>query len=285
MDYATIDAVLVRETKEFLSSTTNPEELHLFAQMWNWDCGVEEMLQLIMNPCCDAGTALLVFWYGGAESFYLHYRTLQDCRARGEERDTFRLLLQIERRFTKGQFATSRMAFDPKPHMHMEEWKSEFARRIPEAMYEPSTSRKQTATKSGKRCFEFKDATTKKFWNIELKGSSHTVQFGKIGTDGQKRIKEFGTRNEAKKSYETLIGQKTGKGYKEVKGSAPKTSRVARKKHKKLVVRKKRPSQLKAEGRLKETKKAQSKSAKKKVAKKEVSTAKKKTVRKPKRKK
>ncbi len=39
------------------------------------------------------------------------------------------------------------------------------------------------------RTFEFKDSKSNKFWNIELSGSSFTVTFGRIGTNGQAQAK------------------------------------------------------------------------------------------------
>ena len=69
-----------------------------------------------------------------------------------------------------------------------------------------------------KKQFEFKDKTANsyKFWQIELKGKKVTIQFGRIGiANPASMIKEFGTPEEAKKYSETVIREKTNKGYKE----------------------------------------------------------------------
>jgi predicted DNA-binding WGR domain protein len=66
------------------------------------------------------------------------------------------------------------------------------------------------------RRFEFTDAKAHKFWSISLAGSSHTVQFGRIGTAGQTQTKEFSIAAEAQRSYEKLIDEKLRKGYVEV---------------------------------------------------------------------
>ncbi|MDR2870867.1 MAG: WGR domain-containing protein, partial [Deferribacteraceae bacterium] len=66
---------------------------------------------------------------------------------------------------------------------------------------------------------ESSDSATKyyevdgKFWAITLDGSSFTVQFGKIGTNGQTQEKSFGDEDEAAKEAEKLIKSKTKKGY------------------------------------------------------------------------
>ncbi len=70
------------------------------------------------------------------------------------------------------------------------------------------------------RTFEFKDGTSNKFWAISVAGDSHTVRFGKIGTNGQAKTKSFATAEKAKADADKLIVEKTGKGYKETTGGA-----------------------------------------------------------------
>ncbi|MEZ6125154.1 MAG: WGR domain-containing protein [Planctomycetaceae bacterium] len=70
------------------------------------------------------------------------------------------------------------------------------------------------------RMFEFHEGTSDKFWEITLSGTSHTVRYGRIGTDGQSGTKDFGTEAKALADYEKLIKQKTGKGYAEVTGQS-----------------------------------------------------------------
>lgn len=62
---------------------------------------------------------------------------------------------------------------------------------------------------------------SEKFWNIELEGCAHTVHYGRIGTEGQRKTKEFATSEKAAASFQKLIASKTKKGYSEV-GSAEK---------------------------------------------------------------
>jgi predicted DNA-binding WGR domain protein len=63
------------------------------------------------------------------------------------------------------------------------------------------------------RTFEFKDAKSNKFWNIELSGSSFTVTFGRIGTGGQTQTKTFPSDAAAKKEHDKLVAEKLKKGY------------------------------------------------------------------------
>ena len=55
-----------------------------------------------------------------------------------------------------------------------------------------------------------------KFWAIKLHGSSHTVRFGKIGTAGTEKTKDFDDEAAAKKDHDKLVKEKTGKGYERV---------------------------------------------------------------------
>ena len=68
--------------------------------------------------------------------------------------------------------------------------------------------------------FEFigEDATRKseraeKYWEVTQVGKNVTVRFGKIGADGQLKVKEFETKEEAEAEVAKLIKEKTKKGY------------------------------------------------------------------------
>ena len=68
------------------------------------------------------------------------------------------------------------------------------------------------------RRFEFSDSTSNKFWEIDVKGKTMNVTFGKIETKGQSKPKDFATPEKAKAEMEKMIKEKTGKGYVEVGG-------------------------------------------------------------------
>ncbi len=84
------------------------------------------------------------------------------------------------------------------------------------------TAKKKTAAKparkkSGKpRRFELSDGKSNKFWEISATGSSLTTSFGRIGTDGQSKTKQFASDDKCQVEVEKLIRQKTGKGYEEI---------------------------------------------------------------------
>ncbi|WP_086936220.1 WGR domain-containing protein [Chamaesiphon minutus] len=63
------------------------------------------------------------------------------------------------------------------------------------------------------RSLRYTDDKSDKFWSILLSGCSHTVEYGRYGTDGQDQTKEFPTEAAARKSYEKLVAEKLKKGY------------------------------------------------------------------------
>ena len=63
------------------------------------------------------------------------------------------------------------------------------------------------------RTFQFSDAKSHKFWNIDVQGASFTVTYGKIGTAGQTQTKTLGSATAAQAEADKLIKEKTKKGY------------------------------------------------------------------------
>ena len=70
------------------------------------------------------------------------------------------------------------------------------------------------------REFEYADGKSFKFWKIEQQGADVVTRYGRIGSDGQETKKNYGTPDAAKKAYDKLVVEKTGKGYVEKTGGA-----------------------------------------------------------------
>ena len=68
------------------------------------------------------------------------------------------------------------------------------------------------------RYYEYHDAKSSKFWEITLADDSHTVRYGRVGTKGQSKTKDFKSAAAAQAAAQKLIGQKTGKGYEAADG-------------------------------------------------------------------
>ena len=67
-----------------------------------------------------------------------------------------------------------------------------------------------------RRRFELVAGKSAKFWEISQTGKRTTVRFGRLGTEGQTKIKESASAAAAKADAEKLISQKQKKGYVEV---------------------------------------------------------------------
>lgn len=77
------------------------------------------------------------------------------------------------------------------------------------------------------RTFQYSDAKSHKFWNIEVTGDSFTVNYGKIGTTGQSQTKSFASTEKAQAEADKLVAEKTGKGYVETTVQAVVSDREA----------------------------------------------------------
>ena len=66
-----------------------------------------------------------------------------------------------------------------------------------------------------KKHLEYKDEKSHKFWEIEVAGTQFTVTYGRVGTDGTSKTKEFDTEEKTQKEADKIIAQKIKKGYKE----------------------------------------------------------------------
>jgi predicted DNA-binding WGR domain protein len=60
---------------------------------------------------------------------------------------------------------------------------------------------------------EFEEGTSSKFWRARAEGKTLYVNYGKIGSNGQTQVKDFGDAASAKAEYEKLVREKRKKGY------------------------------------------------------------------------
>jgi uncharacterized protein (TIGR02996 family) len=70
------------------------------------------------------------------------------------------------------------------------------------------------------RTFTFSDATSHKFWNIDVQGNSLTVTYGRIGAKGQTQTKTFASAAKAEAEADKLVKEKLAKGYRETTAGA-----------------------------------------------------------------
>ncbi|WP_432345491.1 DUF4132 domain-containing protein [Shinella yambaruensis] len=61
--------------------------------------------------------------------------------------------------------------------------------------------------------YELVEGKSSKFWEAAVEGNRLTVRFGRIGTQGQTKEKDFDSAEDAEKEKKKLVKEKTGKGY------------------------------------------------------------------------
>lgn len=71
------------------------------------------------------------------------------------------------------------------------------------------------------RRFEYKDARSYKFWEIEVTDAHYTVRYGKVGTEGVTQTKAYPDAAKVRAEADKKIREKTSKGYAEVASVAP----------------------------------------------------------------
>lgn len=75
--------------------------------------------------------------------------------------------------------------------------------------------------------FELSDGSSNKFWQIAREGETLRITFGKVGSKGQTQLKTLGSEAGAIVEIETLIREKTRKGYVAVGAETTATPKVA----------------------------------------------------------
>ncbi len=150
-DWERFDAELHSETLEFCRTNSNSEELHAFADTWNWDAGTEPLQTLLDNPACEAATALLIYWKAAPE-FYRQYANRSAVEAAYADVNQFDFVNKLERKFVAGAFPIRRLSFDPNNDEHCgglkfvgtyDDLKDAFVRELPPEVYEAVIGRDQ----------------------------------------------------------------------------------------------------------------------------------------------
>jgi hypothetical protein len=100
------------ELSQFFDAIADAEELHLYAEGFNWDTGVEGMRRVIRHPLCDRGTAFLIYWRG-SPGFFARFAARTET-SNPDQADHFDLLLEIERKVVAGHFQSRRFHYDPR---------------------------------------------------------------------------------------------------------------------------------------------------------------------------
>jgi hypothetical protein len=145
LDWQLLDAELYKETIAFCRGNSDPEELHAFADTWNWDKGRWALQEILDNPACEAATALLIYWRSRPE-YYLQYADRDAIVANplaSHALDGFDFMTKLEARYVAGDFPVGSVSFDPSNDDGMslvgayDDLRHKFVRTLPAVMYSP----------------------------------------------------------------------------------------------------------------------------------------------------
>ncbi|MCH9686290.1 MAG: WGR domain-containing protein, partial [Deltaproteobacteria bacterium] len=68
------------------------------------------------------------------------------------------------------------------------------------------------------------DGSSRKFWRARVEGGNLTINYGRIGTNGQTQLKQLGTEDKARAELEKVGKSKRRKGYEDAGDAAPAAS-------------------------------------------------------------
>lgn len=97
-------------------------EMHQVAAGWNWDSGNEVLAQLIQNPRCDKGTALMLYWHG-SPAFFTKFSTRAEVPSFAL--NNFDFLKDLESRYLSGFYQLENIRFDPRNDDEEYDWTEE----------------------------------------------------------------------------------------------------------------------------------------------------------------
>lgn len=83
-----------------------------------------------------------------------------------------------------------------------------------------SVATKVGSASENSRYFEFVDGKSSKFWEITVDDTEVTVRYGRIGSNGQSKVRSFKNPNAATAHAAILIDKKTNSGYEEESGKS-----------------------------------------------------------------
>jgi DNA ligase-1 len=70
------------------------------------------------------------------------------------------------------------------------------------------------------RYLQLSDGKSHKFWEVTVTGTQHIVRYGRIGSDGTRKLKTFATPEAARSDADKQAARKLGKGYIEVESES-----------------------------------------------------------------
>ncbi|MGE0321137.1 MAG: DUF4274 domain-containing protein [Polyangiaceae bacterium] len=117
----------------------NRYTLHHSVEFIEWDGGSEDLLRVIQDPKCDLGTALLVYWRGGA-GYWAQFASREEISR--FQHAGWDLAHEIEQRVARGAYKTAVIPYEPRCDAGIDRTTlyadQPQQRRLPEVMFQRS---------------------------------------------------------------------------------------------------------------------------------------------------
>jgi Domain of unknown function (DUF4274) len=99
---------------EYAEDLSSPEEFHALMLSWNWDYGIVEPEMILDHPDCDKGTAILMYFLGGA-GYHRQFSSREEVPDVNIE--SYDFIMKARAALEADNFASVRMTFDPTEYL------------------------------------------------------------------------------------------------------------------------------------------------------------------------
>lgn len=184
------DFTIAEELEDFVSGTSEPYELHFFADYFDWEYGCAPLIQLIKNPACDLNTAKLIFWRAGPEAYQKYLNRSEVV----EDPEVWDLIQEIMSRVAAKKFGEAKIPWYPREHGALSGEREDHKWQVPEALREelidPKRIEPPDPATSTQCKIELPDATAE--WNqiYDYFSKQEVVYTSRIYSESQGRLVE-----------------------------------------------------------------------------------------------
>ena len=125
-----------RNLTRALAEIESPEELHLFAANYVWECGIELLKRILFHPLCDKGTGMLIYFTARPEFLYRRFQEGEPFL--GDQSKWFGFLKMIEKICARDNFPSKRIRVNPTAVAHRNALEKPGSELIPAIMKTPT---------------------------------------------------------------------------------------------------------------------------------------------------
>ena len=106
-----IKALRLPIAKGYYRELQSSDELHAFADNYNWDDGEDALNWIVQNPECDLGTALQIYWEIDPEHYYSQFSSRLEIPDKDWQAPGYDLLKAVEHNLEANFYTKSDIYF------------------------------------------------------------------------------------------------------------------------------------------------------------------------------